>query len=339
MQLQQPPKPNKGSTVYIISPSAGLLPFVESRVKRTTRHLEALGFKVKIASHANKNSGYVSAPIDERVADIHEAFSDPACSIVMAAIGGDHSNQLIARLDYQLIRNNPKVFVGYSDNTVLHYAFATKANLQTYYGPCFLNQFGEFPEVLPYTLGYFNKAILLQDNNITVEPSKEYTDEVLDWFKEEDIKRPRKMVANSGYSWWRNGKASGWAMPCTIPSVNHLLGTDYMPDAKGAVLMLDIPEGNSMYEGESVAHIDAWLTDMDNAGILAKVNGIVIGRPYKYTPEMTDELKTVVLRITERYGYPVLYNVDMGHTDPVVTVPIAATVGLDSDKPYFRITA
>ncbi|HEY5668086.1 MAG TPA: S66 peptidase family protein, partial [Candidatus Saccharimonadales bacterium] len=274
MQLTHPPKPKKDSTVYIISPSAGLLPFVQKRVERATKHLEAFGFKVKIASHAGQNNGYVSAPATERVADIHTAFSDPECGIIMAAIGGDHSNQLIELLDYDLIRNNPKVFIGYSDNTVLHYALATKANLQTYYGPCFLNQFGEFPEVLPYTLQSFTENILHRASTIDVKPSEKYTDEVLDWFTNEDNKRARTLVDNSGYSWWRDGKASGWAMPCTIPSINHLLGTPYMPDATGAILMLDIPEGHSMHEGASVADLDAWLTDLHNAGVLACVHGI-----------------------------------------------------------------
>lgn len=193
MNLRKPPAAGKGDIIRIISPSAGIMPFVQERVKRSAQNLTSVGFKVLIADNAGKNNNYVSGSIEERVLDIHTAFNDDKCSIIMAAIGGNHSNQLINHLDYNLIRKNPKTFIGYSDNTILHYALATKANLQTFYGPCFLNQFGEFPEVLPYTLDYFKKAIIEQAQEINVLPSKEYTDEVLDWFRNEDSKRKRNM--------------------------------------------------------------------------------------------------------------------------------------------------
>jgi muramoyltetrapeptide carboxypeptidase len=333
MQLTQPPKPNKGDIVYIVSPSAGILPFTQARTQRGIQHLEALGFKVKVAPHADKNNGYISASVDERVADLHTAFADPACSIIMASIGGDHSNQLISHLDYELIRNNPKTFIGYSDNTVLHYALATQAQLQTYYGPCFLNQFGEYPKVIPYTLDHFKKAVLEQQTDLTIEASQQYTDEILDWFSGEDATRPRTQIKNPGYVWWRSGEAKGWALPATIPSINHLLGTAYMPDPTGAILMIDIPEGHTMFEGLSVADMDAWLTDLDNNGVLSKLNGLILSRPYKYTNEMINELRTVVLRLTKAYDYPIITNVNLGHTDPVATIPIGATIRLDPKQP------
>jgi muramoyltetrapeptide carboxypeptidase len=159
LQLQIPPQIKKGDTAFVVSPSAGLIPFVQHRSERATQHLSELGLHVIYADHAKKNSGYVSASIEERAADIHQAFSDPNCSLVIASIGGNHSNQLLDVLDYDLIARNPKVFIGYSDMTVLHYAFATQARLQTYYGPCFLTQFGEFPQVQPYTKESFEKII------------------------------------------------------------------------------------------------------------------------------------------------------------------------------------
>ena len=111
------PRPIKaGDTAYIISPSAGIFPFAEGRVKRAKQHLEKLGLTVKIAANAAKNSGYVSSSVSDRVHDIHEAFRDDNCSLIMAAIGGNHSNQLIPHFDYELIKSNPKTFIGYSPN-------------------------------------------------------------------------------------------------------------------------------------------------------------------------------------------------------------------------------
>ena len=171
MNLITPPPVKKGDVAYIISPSAGIFPFAESRVRRAKENLQKLGVEVKIARHAGDNAGYISSSIDNRVSDIHQAFLDPKCSLIMAAIGGNHSNQLVSKLDYELIRNNPKAFVGYSDNTVLHLAMLTQAKLQTFYGPCFLNQFGEFPSILSYTMDDFRKVILEKKHDRIIRPS------------------------------------------------------------------------------------------------------------------------------------------------------------------------
>ena len=76
---------------------------------------------------------------------------------IITTIGGDHSNQVLKYLDFEIIKNNPKIFMGYSDITVLHFAFAANANLRTYYGPCIIAELAEYPEILPYTLEYFKK--------------------------------------------------------------------------------------------------------------------------------------------------------------------------------------
>ncbi len=329
MKLTTPPLCKPGDRAYIISPSAGILPFAPERVERAKKHLGDLGFEVIIAPHARGNIGYLSGSIEERVSDIHLAFQDKKCSLIMASIGGNHSNQLIERLDYELIRQNPKAFVGYSDNTVLHLALLSKAGLQTFYGPCFMNQFGEFPEVQEYTLTNF-KHTLFDGARLDLKPSERYTDEVLDWFKKEDSTRARKLEKNDGYVWWKSGKASGWALPGAIPSFNHILGTHYMPSLDEAVLMIDIPEGHSMHEGMSVADVDAWLTDLDVAGVLKKIKALVVGRPYKYSQVMITQLKEVVLRTVSSYNYPVLYNFDFGHTDPILTIPYGTKISIDS---------
>jgi len=327
-----------GDRVYIISPSAGLLPFTQKRVERARKHMEELDLEVIIANNAAKNAGYVSASIEERVADIHQAFADERCSLIIAAIGGNHSNQLIPYLDYGLIKTHPKLFMGYSDNTVLHLALLTQANLQTLYGPCFLNQFGENPDVLPYTLEHFKVMAMQDPEQQSISASKEWTQELLDWFKNEDEARPRKLEKNNGYVWWREGAGDGWALPGALPSINHVVATKYFPDPSGAILMIDIPEGHSIYEGQSIAEVDTWLTDLDNAGVLASINGLVICRPYKYDLEMIQGLKHTVMRITRNYHFPILFNVDFGHTDPMITIPIGGKVKLDSDSQAFSLS-
>jgi muramoyltetrapeptide carboxypeptidase LdcA involved in peptidoglycan recycling len=104
----------------------------------------------------------------------------------------------------------------------------------------------------------------------------------------------------------------------------------------GAVLMIDIPEGNSMHEGMSIADVDAWMTDLRNAGVLSKINALVISRPYRYSAEDIVELKQVIDRVTYDLEIPVLFNVDFGHTDPMISIPYGATIRLDSNINSFE---
>ena len=101
-------------------------------------------------------------------------------------------------LDLRLIKSNPKIFVGYSYATVLYFAFYTQCNLVTFYGPAALTQFAENPRILPYTEKYFKKALMKTKPVGIVKPSAYWTDETLDWFGKEDLKRPRKMKKNKG---------------------------------------------------------------------------------------------------------------------------------------------
>lgn len=334
-KLITPDKLKRGSAIGIVSPSAGFAPFVMHRIKKASRALKKLGFRVVISDHALENKNYVSATVKERVEDIHSMFADPKIKVIMAMIGGNHSNQLLPFLDYELIRKNPKAFVGYSDITVLHFALQKKSGLQTYYGPMFLTQMAENPKPLDYSLKYFKKVLMSRKARIDVQPSSQWTDEVLDWFKKKDLKRPRKLKKNKGFEWLKKGKAEGFAWGGAIVSLSHLAGTEYWIDPEGAIAFFDIPESHDLYKGLSISDIDAYFADYKNLGIFNKINGLIIGRPYCHSEEEINQLKQLVLHYTEDCKYPVLLNANIGHADPIITIPYRAKVFLNSRKDSF----
>ena len=321
-----------GDSVHIVSPSAGIMPFIPERVERAKKHLEAIGYRVIIGKSAANNMGHVSASVQDRVDDIHAAFRDKTCSLILCSIGGNHSNQLLELLDYDLIKNNPKAFCGYSDITVLHLAMLAKTGLQTFYGPTFLNQFGEYPEVLDFTLHNFKKSIMQIKEVTTDTINTGHTDEILDWFTGADSERARNLTPNNGISVWKKGIASGNALPFTIPSINHVLNTVYMPEITSPILLIDIPEGNSMHEGLSVGEFDAWFSDVLNSGLVAKSKGIAIGRAYKYTPEMVEELQKIILERCANYDIPIVYGADFGHTDPMLSIQYASPISINTES-------
>lgn len=336
MNLTIPKKINKGDIIGIVSPSAGLGAIFPHRIKQAEKKLTKLGFQIKYAKNSLKNNGYVSASAKERASDIHEMFLDKKVKAVITTIGGNHANQILKYLDFKIIKNNPKIFMGYSDITVLHFAFAAQANLRTFYGPCIISEFGEYPEVLPYTLAYFEKTLMKTGQIGNIPQSKLWTWEFLDWFEKKDQTRARKMNSAQGYEWWQEGTAQGEIFGGCVPSMNHLAGTKYWIDFKDKIMFIDIPDG-SPGEKFPIADLDSFLSDLDNLGIFKNIKGLIIGRPYFYEAEDNKKLKNIIAYYTKDYTYPILFNANIGHASPIITVPLGANVFLDSQKNVFAI--
>lgn len=263
-------------------------------------------------------------------------FLDKEVKAIITTIGGDHSNQVLKYLNFDVIKNNPKIFMGYSDITVLHFAFASKSNLRTFYGPCIISEFGEYPKILPYTLEYFEKALTKTEPIGNISQSKLWTWEFLDWSEKKDQTRARKMNPTKRYEWWKEGTAQGKIFGGCIPSMNHLVGTEYWVDFKDKVMFIDIPEGDP---GEKfpLPDLDSFLADLDNLGIFKDIKGLIIGRPYYYEEEDNRKLKDIIAYYTKDYNYPILFNANIGHASPIMTVPLGAEVMLDSQKNIFEI--
>src|SRR5690554_6179884 len=130
-EILRPAPLQPGNTIRVISPSwFGGETFVP-RAMRGVKLLESLGFRVEIGEHAFGNRGHVSGTVAERIHDLHAAFASPHVKMVLATIGGTHAADLLPHIDFDLIRDNPKIFMGFSDNTILHTAFRVEAGLAT----------------------------------------------------------------------------------------------------------------------------------------------------------------------------------------------------------------
>lgn len=338
MDIIIPPRLKKGDCIGIIAPSSWLAAIFPHRLLQWIKTLEALWFKVKLSKNASWISGYVSGSIEERVADIHDLFQDSEVSAVISMIWGNHSNQLLKYLDFELIRNNSKIFIGYSDITVLHYAFYTQANLRTYYGPCIMTQFWEYPDILEYSWEYFVKALMEKEGVIwEILPSEMYTDEILDWVKKEDTLKARSSQKNEWYKWLRNGISNASIIGGCIPSVNHLVGTKYWISPENKIFFIDIPEWSSPFEGLSIADLDSYFADLDNLWLFQQISWLVIWRPYKYTIKQEEQLFLLIEKYTRKTDYPILYNVNIWHSDPIITLPFWSFCTLDSNENLFSI--
>ncbi len=325
--LRKPPRVRRGDTVAVVSPSAGGVALWPHRADRGRSYLESLGLDVRLMPNAARAEGWVSAPAEARVEDLHQAFLADDVAVVLCGIGGNHSNQLLPLLDYDLIGSHPKVFQGYSDITVLHWALAKHAGLSTFFGPALVPELGEFPGVLPYTDRYL-RAAWFGDGPIAYEHAPTWTDELLDWNAKADLTRPRELHESEGWIAVRQGSASGPLLGGTLESICwHVKGSSQWIDPAGSILFLETSEA-----APSPADVDGYLTDLEQLGVFDDAAALLFARPYGYAPDRAETLWEVVARRTEASGIPVLVNVDAGHTDPMLTLPIGCHAHADAGE-------
>jgi muramoyltetrapeptide carboxypeptidase LdcA involved in peptidoglycan recycling len=302
------------------------------RVELGVRHLQALGFKVKIAPHALNQCGFVSDTPQHRADDINGMFGDPEVKAIIAAIGGDHSCHLLPLLDFDLIRKNPKIFMGFSDITVLNVAIWQETGLVTFNGPALLTDFAEYPKMFAYTEEYMLKALCEVKPIGNIVPSTWWTEEFLDWGHKADLERPRVQRNSAGWTWLRGGKAEGRLIGGCIESLQHLRGTRFWPEWQDAIMFFETSEG-----APSPETVDSILMDYENMGVLEKLKGLLVGRPMRYTDEKKQQLREVVLERTSRYTLPIVADMDFGHTSPQLTIPIGCRAGIDVENQRFEI--
>ena len=337
IKLTIPPLLKNGDTIGIISPSAGLHPFCPHRTFEGEKTLKKLGYKVKYAPHSLENNGYVSTSPQKRVDDLHQMFLDKEVTAIICSLGGENANQLLKYIDFSIIKNNPKIFLGYSDITILHCAFASQSQLRTYYGPTLQTEFAEYPDIDPYVTEYFNKAIASNKVIGKINPSKEWSDEFLNWFTKEDQKRKRTPYPHLGYEWLKEGHAEGSIFGGCIPTLNHLAGTKYWIDPTDTIFFIDIPEG-APGQQMSLSALDAFFADLENIGVFQNIKGLLVGRPYQFKEDSIEKLKEILLYYTADHNYPILFNANIGHASPIITIPLGASCNIDSRNNLFEIT-
>jgi muramoyltetrapeptide carboxypeptidase len=321
-----------GGTIGVVAPSWGGPARHPHRVERGVAYLESLGYRVILGRYAMGQRGYVSGTAEERLADLHGFFADPEVQAIVAAIGGDHSCHLLPRLDWGLVRANPKVLVGFSDVTVLNLAIHAMTGLVTFNGPALMTDFGEYPAPLAYTTESFFRTVARAQPVGALEPADAWTEELLDWGQKLDLTRARTLVPSAGWSWLKPGRAVGRLVGGCLESMEHLRGTPYWPDFEGAIWFFETSEGKP-----KPATVDAILQDYENTGVLGRIAGLVVGRPNKYSEAEKAELHALLLERTRAYAFPIVAEVDFGHTSPQLTLPIGCLAELEGGERRFAI--
>lgn len=323
MQKIYPKKLKAGDKVRVVAPARSLAMISPESRKISTERLESMGLEVSFGDHVEEKDAFISSSIESRVEDFHAAFRDPEVKMVLPVIGGFNSNQILRYLDWELIKNNPKILAGYSDITALQNAIFAKTGLVTYSGPHY-STFGQ-KLYFDYTLDYFKKC-LLDDQSFEVAPSETWTDDA--WYLDQEKRNP---IQNAGPYVVNEGEAEGTLLGANLCTFNLLQGTEYFPDLGNSILFL---EDDDVTTPET---FDRDLQSIIHQPGFSGVRGLVVGR-FQKKSGVTKELLTEIIKTKkELQKLPVIADVDFGHTQSMITFPIGGEVRIAAKGGNSRI--
>lgn len=325
----------RGEKIAVVSLSWGGLGddcFIHKFSIAKERLEKDFGLEVICMPHALKGSEFVSEHPELRAEDLMNAFSDNSISAIFCAIGGDDTIRILPYIDFDVIKNNPKIFMGYSDTTINH-LMMYKAGLVSFYGPSIMCEFGEYVKMFDYTQKAVKDILFDEWEQYRILPSAEWTDDYIPW-QESNINTPHRMKKDThGYE-VINGKGvvQGNLLGGCIDVFMMAIGTEIWPalkDWKDAILFVETSE-----DKPSPDFIKWTFRNLAAQGILNVINGVIVGKPQgeTYYDEYKKAIKQVIADEEHLYNLPVFYNVNFGHSKPIGIIPYGIKAELDCEN-------
>ena len=340
--LVQPALLKPGDTIMFVAPAGEL---ERDRMLLAKRKLEERGYKVKYRDDLFEVDGYLAGSDQRRAEEMMQAFTDPEVDAIFPGTGGYGVTRMLDLLDFDVIRQHPKLVVGFSDITALHAALNKQAGFITYHSPAPMYALGGDKPMMPFTERYFYRAI-----EGSPESSQAYTIEYVGGDDKNKVPQPYSLG---------KGKARGRLVGGNLTLLAALEGTPYAIDTTDAILLVEDV-------GEAPYRIDRMLQQLKSAGKLVKLRGVVVGQftdtvptvskavqfvafvvkcsrrvlrlffkmpeayKRKFNPRFT--AKGVLKQYFEPLGVPVLMNFPIGHAKMNCTLPLGGEVEIDADK-------
>lgn len=337
--LRRPPRLKPGDRVAVVTASwGGPAEFPLRYAVGKGQLAESFGLEVVEMRHARRDAAWIARNPAARADDLMRAFADARIAGIVAAIGGDDAVRLIPHVDLAVIAANPKVLLGYSDSTVLHFG-CLKAGLGSFYGPSIMSGFAENGGLFPYMVESLRRVVF------TAAPAGEvawnrdgWTSQTVDWAN--PLRERRRLhPARPPRLLQGRGRVRGPLLGGCAETLERLKKTAWWPPLerwRGAILFYETSE-----EAPPPSAVAAWLGDFARRGILAVVSGMLVGRPGgEIDPARHAEYEAAIvqaLAAADLPSLPVLAGLDFGHTDPICTIPYGVRAEIDCGMPSWRI--
>ncbi len=304
--LIKPKVLHEGDAVAVIAPATVVSD--PDDIARAEEAAQYYGLKIIFGESLLKGSGYKTRTVEERIKDLHSAFSDKDIKAVFCIRGGYGSGTLLDKINYDLIKRNPKIFAGYSDITAMHLAINKYSNLLTFHGPMMLSTFTEYTDI-----NFKNAMFTTQPLGLLKNPDAKNN------FR---TKHPIRTIVP--------GTAKGSLTGGNLSLISSLMGTPYEIETKGKILLIEDV-------GEEPFRIDRMLNQLRLAGKLQVAAGIVFGNftdcdySSPYSSRSWDySLGESIDNVMKDIPVPAFYGLDFGHTADQLTLPLGLEVELDT---------
>ncbi|KUK77665.1 MAG: hypothetical protein XD93_0178 [candidate division WS6 bacterium 34_10] len=310
----------RNKTIGIITTSTPIDGLSEEKIERAYSYLRDKGWEIIESPVCRKSNEYLSGSIEERVKYLNDFVLDKDIDVIMSFWGGTNTNQLLPYLDYELIKEHPKIYVGYSDTSALLLAITKKTGLITYHGPAAITY--SKPDLMEYCYEYFEKAI--KKDQWSIEEPKKYADDLY-FLRETDSDR-RIFKDNEGMKVFREGTCEGEIIASNLQTLLVLAGTEYFPSLNGKILFIEEAED------EQAPMIHRFFTHLSLLEGFNEIKGLVVGKFMDYSKVSEDNLTNILEEISIRFEGPLVYNASFGHTDPIFTIPNGAKVNINTNS-------
>jgi muramoyltetrapeptide carboxypeptidase len=283
-------------------------------------NFDRLGYDVIFGEHVDRQYFHTAGTVDERVRDLLAALADDSVVAIMPVFGGYNSNQLLDYLDYEGARQRMKQFIGFSDNTALLLGLHHAGAARCFHGPSF-SVFCD-PGLFEYTVNGFVGT--LSGGEMTYTSPKVLADDP--WWLKPGF-GPRETRPCTGWSVYRSGEAVGPIIGGNLETLCALAGTRYFPRFERHILFLEDARG------DNPAAFHRGMTQLMQAGVFARIAGLILGVVPHNTPLSRPEHMTAILDDVLRHApsFPVLFDVNCSHVDPMMTIPLGSFSRLRAD--------
>ncbi len=300
----KPRKLQEGDKIGLITPGSPVPP---EKIEQSIITCQKLGLQPVLGKNIHESTGYLAGTDEQRLGDLHSMFSNPDIKGIWCIRGGYGCTRLLPAIDYDLIRQNPKILIGYSDITALHLAIGKICRLVTYHGPV------SSSKPTSYTIDMLKKTVLNEDASaLSIHSTPEAADQI-------------KVI--------RPGSVNGTVTGGNLSLLSAMAGTRWSPDFSGRIVCIeDI--------GEKPYRIDRMLVQLFQSTDLSKAAGIILGQ---FTDcEAKPNEKSFTLEQTLRYQFrdfngPVLYGFSFGHIDDQCTLPFGISSRFDTDEKILHL--
>lgn len=298
-KMLYPKQLKMGDTVGIICPSSAI---PSDKIEKVKSCVENMGYKTKLADNLDKVfAGYMAGDGDERAKWVNRMFADLEVDAIFCVRGGDGSSRLMPYLDYETIKANPKIFVGYSDVTNIHMALNQICGMVSFHGPMISSN---------------------MIDGLTDEESTSFFD-TINAESDFDYQNPNGYEIKK----LKRGKAIGNLVGGNLSLLSASIGTPFEVESEDNILFIE-------EVCEPMSKIEKWIFHLRNAGKLDKCRGIVLGQFTKVenAEEPSYDENEVTLAALRDLDIPVVCNVQSGHGKPMMTLPLGALCTIDADE-------